>query len=50
MAIARTEEEVATEVEWYSSRVPVEQLDAALAGIREECVHLIGAGKKVILQ
>ena len=31
MAIARTEEEVATEVEWYSSRVPVEQLDAALS-------------------
>jgi len=27
-----------------------EQLDAALAGIREECTRLIGAGKKVILQ
>ena len=27
-----------------------EQLDAALAGIREECARLIGAGKKVILQ
>jgi hypothetical protein len=26
-----------------------EQLDAALAGIREECAHLIGAGKKVVL-
>jgi hypothetical protein len=24
-----------------------EQLDAALAGIREECLALIGAGKKV---
>jgi hypothetical protein len=28
----------------------VEQLDAALAGIREECSTLIGAGKKVIVQ
>ena len=27
-----------------------EQLDAALAGIREECARLIGAGKKVILK
>jgi hypothetical protein len=27
-----------------------EQLDAALVGIRDECVRLIGAGKKVILQ
>ena len=27
-----------------------EQLDAALAGIREECSRLIGAGKKVIVQ
>jgi hypothetical protein len=26
-----------------------EQLDAALAGIREECLRLIGAGKKVIV-
>jgi hypothetical protein len=26
-----------------------EQLDAALAGLREECAHLIGAGKKVVL-
>jgi hypothetical protein len=28
----------------------VEQLDAALAGVREECARLIGAGKKVIIQ
>ena len=27
-----------------------EQLDAALAGIREECSRLIGTGKKVIVQ
>ncbi len=27
-----------------------EQLDAALAGIREECSRLIGAGKKVIVE
>ena len=27
-----------------------EQLDAALSGIRDECVRLIGAGKKVILK
>ncbi len=27
-----------------------EQLDAALEGIREECAHLIGAGKKVVLR
>jgi len=27
-----------------------EQLDAALAGIREECARLIGAGKKVFVQ
>lgn len=27
-----------------------EQLDAALAGIREECTRLIGTGKKVIVQ
>ncbi|MDC3956917.1 BREX system P-loop protein BrxC [Polyangium jinanense] len=27
-----------------------EQLDAALAGMREECARLIGAGKKVIVQ
>jgi hypothetical protein len=27
-----------------------EQLEAALAGIREECARLIGAGKKVIVQ
>lgn len=27
-----------------------EQLDAALAGMREECAHLIGAGKKVIAE
>ncbi len=27
-----------------------EQLDAALAGIREECVRLIGAGKKVLIE
>jgi hypothetical protein len=27
-----------------------EQLEAALAGIREECSRLIGAGKKVIVQ
>jgi hypothetical protein len=27
-----------------------EQLDAALAGIREECSRLIGTGKKVIIQ
>jgi hypothetical protein len=27
-----------------------EQLDAALAGVREECAKLIGAGKKVIVQ
>lgn len=27
-----------------------EQLDAALAGIREECARLIGAGKKVVIQ
>lgn len=26
-----------------------EQLDAALAGLREECARLIGAGKKVVL-
>lgn len=26
-----------------------EQLDAALTGIREECAHIIGAGKKVIV-
>ena len=26
-----------------------EQLDSALAGLREECVRLIGAGKKVVL-
>jgi len=26
-----------------------EQLDAALAGLRDECSHLIGAGKKVVL-
>ena len=26
-----------------------EQLDAALAGIREECERLIGAGKKIVL-
>ena len=28
----------------------VEQLDAALEGIREECSRLIGTGKKVIVQ
>jgi hypothetical protein len=27
----------------------VEQLDAALSGVREECTRLIGAGKKVVL-
>jgi hypothetical protein len=27
-----------------------EQLDAALAGVREECARLIGSGKKVIVQ
>lgn len=27
-----------------------EQLDAALAGVREECVKLIGEGKKVLVQ
>jgi hypothetical protein len=27
-----------------------EQLDAALAGVREECARMIGAGKKVIVQ
>jgi len=27
-----------------------EQLDAALQGLREECLHLIGAGKKVVLR
>ena len=27
-----------------------EQLDAALAGIREECSRLIGTGKKVVVQ
>ncbi|HSN98804.1 MAG TPA: hypothetical protein VLS89_10985, partial [Candidatus Nanopelagicales bacterium] len=27
-----------------------EQLDAALAGLRDECAHLIGAGKKVVIQ
>jgi hypothetical protein len=27
----------------------MEQLDAALTGIRDECAHLIGSGKKVIL-
>jgi hypothetical protein len=27
-----------------------EELDAALAGVREECARLIGAGKKVIVQ
>ena len=27
-----------------------EQLDAALDGVREECTHLIGAGKKIIIQ
>ena len=27
-----------------------EQLDAALAGVREECARLIGAGKKVMVQ
>jgi hypothetical protein len=27
-----------------------EQLDSALDGIREECVRLIGAGKKVVVQ
>jgi hypothetical protein len=27
-----------------------EQLDAALAGVREECAKLIGAGKKVLVQ
>ena len=26
-----------------------EQLDSALSGLREECVRLIGAGKKVVL-
>ena len=26
-----------------------EQLDAALAGLRDECSRLIGAGKKVVL-
>ncbi|WP_437907578.1 BrxE family protein [Sorangium sp. So ce327] len=26
-----------------------EQLDAALAGLRDECARLIGAGKKVVL-
>ena len=26
-----------------------EQLDAALQGLRDECLHLIGAGKKVVL-
>ena len=31
MAIARTEEEVATEVEWHSSSVPVEELDRAIS-------------------
>lgn len=28
---------------------PKEQLDAALAGLRDECARLIGAGKKVVL-
>lgn len=28
----------------------VEQLDAALNGVREECARLIGAGKKVVVQ
>ena len=27
-----------------------EQLDAALAGVREECARLIGAGKKILVQ
>ena len=27
----------------------VEQLDAALEGVRDECARLIGAGKKVIV-
>ena len=27
----------------------IEQLDAALAGLRDECAHLIGSGKKVVL-
>ena len=27
-----------------------EELDAALAGVRDECARLIGAGKKVIVQ
>ena len=26
-----------------------EQLEAALAGIREECARLIGAGKKIVI-
>lgn len=26
-----------------------ERLDAALAGLRDECARLIGAGKKVVL-
>jgi hypothetical protein len=26
-----------------------DRADAALAGLREECAHLIGAGKKVVL-
>jgi len=28
----------------------MEQLDAALAGLRDECARLIGAGKKVVIQ
>jgi hypothetical protein len=27
-----------------------EQLDAALAGLREECARLIGSGKKVLVR
>jgi hypothetical protein len=35
---------------YFSSGIETEeQLDAALAGLREECLKLIGAGKKVIL-
>ena len=27
-----------------------EQLDAAVAGLRQQCLELIGAGKKVLVQ
>ena len=30
-------------------RIPGDRADAELAGLREECAHLIGAGTKVVL-